>query len=87
MQVIVEQLTASPLNNLLFMIYYSLVVEGIHCDILSNMHMRLFYTYIYLIVQILLPVTTAYQEFFFHLHVSTSDEIIFIKFQGGHLNK
>nr|XP_051201188.1 peroxisomal membrane protein PMP22-like [Lolium perenne] len=28
MQVIVEQLTASPLNNLLFMVYYGLVVEG-----------------------------------------------------------
>ncbi|XP_047058419.1 peroxisomal membrane protein PMP22-like [Lolium rigidum] len=27
-KVIVEQLTASPLNNLLFMIYYGLVVEG-----------------------------------------------------------
>jgi hypothetical protein len=63
MQVIVEQLTASPLNNLLFMIYYGLVVEGIYCDILSNMHMRL-YTYIYLTVQIILPETTKYQEFF-----------------------
>lgn len=27
-QVLIEQLTSSPLNNLLFMIYYGLVIEG-----------------------------------------------------------
>lgn len=30
-QVLLEQLTASPWNNILFMAYYGLVVEGLHC--------------------------------------------------------
>lgn len=35
-QVLLEQLTSSPWNNMLFMMYYGLVVEGMHISLVYS---------------------------------------------------